>query len=58
MTHAFYVYSSYAVAAVVTGGVILWTWLDGRARQRELAQLDAAGHRRRSQVAHTQGDQA
>ncbi|MBX5220846.1 MULTISPECIES: heme exporter protein CcmD [unclassified Rhizobium] len=48
MTHAFYVYASYGIAALVTLAVILWTWADGRARRRELASLEAAGIRRRS----------
>jgi heme exporter protein D len=48
MTHAFYVYSSYGFAALVTVALILWTWADGRARRRELAALEAAGIRRRS----------
>ncbi|ANK87591.1 MULTISPECIES: heme exporter protein CcmD [unclassified Rhizobium] len=48
MTHAFYVYASYGFAALVTVAVTLWIWADGRARQRELAALEAAGIRRRS----------
>ena len=48
MTHAFYVYTSYGFAALVTIAVTLWTWADGRARSRELAALEAAGIRRRS----------
>ena len=49
MDHAFYVYSSYGFAALVTTAVIAWTWLDGRLRRRELAALEASGIRRRSQ---------
>ncbi len=48
MTHTFYVYSSYAFAAATSIAVTLWTWLDGRARRRELAALEASGIRRRS----------
>ncbi|EPE95866.1 heme exporter protein CcmD [Rhizobium grahamii] len=48
MTHAFYVYGSYAFAALVTVAVTLWTWADGRARRKELAALEASGIRRRS----------
>jgi heme exporter protein D len=48
VTHAFYVYTSYGFAALVTAAAILWTWADGRARRRELAALEAAGIRRRS----------
>ena len=48
MSHTFYIAMSYAVAALVTLCLIGWVWLDGRARQRELAELEAAGVRRRS----------
>lgn len=47
-SYAFYVYGSYGFAVVVTIAVTLWTWADGRARQKELAALEAAGIRRRS----------
>ena len=49
MSHAFYVYSAYGFAAVITIAVTLWIWADGRARQKELAALEASGIRRRSQ---------
>ncbi|MDX3927453.1 MAG: heme exporter protein CcmD [Shinella sp.] len=48
MTHVFYVAASYAAAAGVVAALVLWVWLDGRGRRRELAVLDAAGIRRRS----------
>ena len=48
MSHTFYVTVSYIAAFAVTFGLIAWVWLDHRARQRELAQLEAAGIRRRS----------
>ena len=48
MSHAFYVYSAYGFAAVITIAVTLWIWADGRARRKELAALEAAGIRRRS----------
>ncbi|MGO4438059.1 heme exporter protein CcmD [Rhizobium sp. RAF56] len=48
MTHSFYVYGSYGFAVVLVAAVIGWTWLDGRLRRRELAELEAAGIRRRS----------
>ncbi|KQV73149.1 heme exporter protein CcmD [Rhizobium sp. Root1220] len=48
MTHAFYVYGSYAFAAFVVVAVTVWTWLDGHARRKELAALEASGIRRRS----------
>ena len=48
MSHAFYVTASYIAAFAVTFGLVLWVWLDHRARHRELEQLEAAGIRRRS----------
>jgi heme exporter protein D len=48
MTHTFYISASYAVAAIVILCLIGWVWLDGRARKRELAELEASGIRRRS----------
>ncbi len=49
MSHAFYVYTSYGFAGLLTIAVIAWTWLDGRLRRKELAALEASGIRRRSQ---------
>jgi heme exporter protein D len=55
MSHAFYVYSSYGFAAIIVIAITGWTWIDGRLRQRELANLEASGIHRRS--AHkTEGD--
>lgn len=48
MSHTFYILASYLVAGAISLGLCLWVWLDGRARQREIAELEAAGHRRRS----------
>ncbi|MGO4354490.1 heme exporter protein CcmD [Rhizobium sp. RAF36] len=48
MSHAFYVYSAYGFAAIITIAVTIWIWADGRARQKELAALEASGIRRRS----------
>lgn len=48
MSHAFYIYLSYGISAVIVFALIGWTWLDGRARQAELKALEAAGIRRRS----------
>ncbi|OHV83475.1 heme exporter protein CcmD [Ensifer sp. LCM 4579] len=48
MSHAAYVLSSYAVAVATVAGLVLWVVGDGRARQRELKALEAAGIRRRS----------
>ncbi|MBI1621891.1 heme exporter protein CcmD [Aquamicrobium zhengzhouense] len=46
--HALYVLSAYGVSALALIGLALWIIADQRARRRELAQLEAAGIRRRS----------
>jgi heme exporter protein D len=48
MSHTFYIAMSYAVSAIVILCLVTWTWLDGRARRQELAELEASGVRRRS----------
>ncbi len=48
MSHAFYIGMSYALTGLITFALIAWVWLDGRARRKELAQLEASGIRRRS----------
>lgn len=48
MTHTFYIAMSYGIATLISLCLILWVWLDGRARSRELAELEASGIRRRS----------
>jgi heme exporter protein D len=50
-THALYVTAAYAITAVVLAGLIGWVLFDQRARKRELAELEAAGIRRRSDKA-------
>ncbi|AZO72756.1 MAG: heme exporter protein CcmD [Mesorhizobium sp.] len=51
--HALYVAAAYAITAIVLIGLIGWILLDQRARRRELAALEAAGVRRRSDKAGT-----
>ena len=46
--HALFVTAAYAITGVVLAGLIGWILLDQRARKRELAALEAAGVRRRS----------
>lgn len=46
--HALYVASAYGVSALVIAALAGWVLLDQRARRRELAALQAAGIRRRS----------
>jgi heme exporter protein D len=49
--HAHYVTTAYAVSAIAIAGLVLWILADQRARKREMAELEAAGHRRRSDKA-------
>jgi heme exporter protein D len=49
--HALYVTAAYGITAVTLAGLIGWVLLDQRARKRELAELEAAGIRRRSDKA-------
>ncbi|MDZ7602450.1 MAG: heme exporter protein CcmD [Hoeflea sp.] len=50
MSHEAFVFLSYAATAVTLLGLLLLTVADGRARKRELAELEAQGVRRRSQA--------
>jgi heme exporter protein D len=47
--HALYVTAAYAVSVIAITGLAAWVFLDQRARLRELAALEAAGLRRRSE---------
>lgn len=47
--HALYVTAAYAVSLIAITGLVCWVFLDQRARLRELATLEAAGIRRRSE---------
>lgn len=51
MSHQAFVFLSYAVSAVTLAGLLVAILLDGRARRRELAELEAQGVRRRSNPA-------
>ncbi|MDI6028868.1 heme exporter protein CcmD [Corticibacterium sp. UT-5YL-CI-8] len=46
--HALYVTAAYAVSAIAIAGLIGWILIDQRGRRREIAELQAAGLRRRS----------
>jgi heme exporter protein D len=46
--HALYVTAAYGVSALVIFGLIGWILVDQRNRKHELARLEAAGIRRRS----------
>jgi len=49
MSHEAYVFAAYAVSALTIGALIAWILLDQRARRRDLAALEKAGIRRRSE---------
>ncbi|WP_077067032.1 heme exporter protein CcmD [Pseudorhizobium marinum] len=51
MSHTFYIALSYGIAALIVALLILWVWLDGRGRRRDLEELERVGVRRRSSVA-------
>lgn len=51
MSHEAFVFLSYAATAVTLTGLLAGILLDGRARRRELAELEAQGVRRRSKSA-------
>jgi heme exporter protein D len=46
--HASFIWSAYAIVAVVIGALIAWLVVDGRQQERRLADLAARGVRRRS----------
>jgi heme exporter protein D len=46
--HAAFIWSAYAITALVLAGLIIWLVVDGRAQQRRLADLAARGVKRRS----------
>lgn len=48
MDHPWFVAAAYGISAIVIAGLICWILLDGRARQRDIAALEASGIRRRS----------
>ena len=49
--HAIYVTAAYGVSILVLAGLIAWVLVDQRGRKRDLAALEAAGIRRRSDAA-------
>jgi heme exporter protein D len=46
--HAAFIWISYAVTALVVGGLIAWLAADGRRQRAALASLESRGVRRRS----------
>jgi heme exporter protein D len=47
-SHAAFIVTAYAAAAVVVGGLIAWIVLDYRAQKRSLSELETRGIERRS----------
>ncbi len=47
--HAAFIWSAYAITAVVLAGLIAWLVLDGRQQERRLADLAKRGVTRRSE---------
>jgi heme exporter protein D len=50
MSHSLFVAAAYAISAIALAGLAGWILLDRNARKRELAQLEASGVRRRSDL--------
>lgn len=48
MEHAYFIAAAYGISLLVLAALIGWIVLDRRARTAELASLEAAGVRRRS----------
>lgn len=48
MTHAIFVSAAYGASALALACLLFWIVVDHRARKRELAELEKAGIRRRS----------
>jgi heme exporter protein D len=48
MNHEFYIGMSYAVTGLIAAALVVWVYVDGRYRRKELAELEAAGVRRRA----------
>jgi len=46
--HALYVTAAYGFSVIGLAGLVGWILLDQRARRQDLAELEAAGLRRRS----------
>jgi heme exporter protein D len=48
--YAAFIVGAYAVATAVIAGMVLWVWLDYRRQLRMLADLEARGVTRRSDI--------
>lgn len=58
MSHAFYIGLSYGLTGLIVIALIGWVMLDGRARNRELKELEASGIRRRASAKLKAGETA
>ncbi len=50
--HAVFIWTSYGIVTIVILALIIWLWFDGKRQARRLAELEASGVRRRSQLGH------
>lgn len=48
--HAAYIWASFGTAALILLGLVIWLVLDGRQQQKMIAELEARGVRRRSDL--------
>jgi heme exporter protein D len=48
--HGFFIAAAYAATALIVAGLVLRAAIDHRAQQRALAELEARGARRRSEL--------
>jgi len=58
MSHAFYISLSYGLTGLIVIALIGWVMLDGRARNRELKELETSGIRRRASAKPKTGETA
>ena len=58
MSHTFYISLSYGLTGLIVIALIGWVMLDGRARSRELKELEASGIRRRASAKLKAGETA
>ena len=58
MSHAYYIGLSYGLTGLIVIALIGWVMLDGRARNRELKELEASGIRRRASAKPKTGETA
>lgn len=48
--HAAFIWTAYAVVALVLAGLVGWLWLDGERQKKLLGDVEAEGGRRRGEA--------